>query len=122
MASSPLGSDRGLTRLESALVSALIIVVLAVAAVTLLRALAADTQVTFIAHAQPTPSAEPQSVRVTAAGTVDLPRYAPALDFSAVRSKARYQCADPVHYRLLGGQTVSARKKCVLRSTKAGHP
>lgn len=145
-------SDQGLTRLESALATYLLIAVLAVAAVTLVRSFSApatssgqavDARAVAVAQA-------PVSVSVAAPGTIargpgastkarkdrcpnlrgvqpagfdcSLPVLVPALDLSAVRVKAPYQCADPENYRLVKGQSVQRNKKCVLKSVTAGRP
>ena len=150
MGSSPLGTDRGLTRLESTLGTVLVVVVLAVAAVTLIRTY--STTLPGQASAQGSVQVEdaPVAVSVAAAGTIatppkpekrartdacpdlpgrqpagfdcTLPLFVPALDLSAVRVKAPYQCADPENYRLVDGQAVQKDKRCVLKTAKAGQP
>lgn len=150
MGSSPLGTDRGLTRLESTLVTALVIVVLAVAALTLVRTYTTTLPGQTTAQVPVQVEEAPVSVSVAAAGTVatpptpqkpdrkdacpdlrgrqpagfdcTLPLYVPALDLSTVRVKAPYQCADPENYRLVNGQEVQKNKTCVLKTAKAGQP
>ena len=150
MGTSPLRSERGLTRLESSLITSLVIVVLAVAAVTLVRSYVGTQAGQVSARGSVQASEAPVPVSVAAAGTIAtetdpasgvredacpglrgsqrrgfdcaLPMFAPALDLSAVPVKGRYQCADPIHYRLVNGQSVQSNKKCVLKATKAGPP
>lgn len=149
-------SDRGLTRLESAIVMSVVIVGLLVGAGALIR-----TYATTVSDPGQ-PSAEvalppvvdlpdaPVTVAVPAAGTIAQPRassttagkdacsdlrgvqppgfdctlplFVPALDLSAVREKAPYQCADPENYRLVKGQAIQSDKKCVLKTARAVRP
>ena len=155
-------SDRGLTRLESAIVMSVVIVGLLVGAGALIRdytTTVRDTGQTSAEVASPLvldlpdppvfdlPGA-PVTVAVPAAGTVaqppgsakatgkdacpdlrgkqpagfdcTLPLIVPALDLSAVREKAPYQCADAENYRLVKGQTVQRDKKCILKTATVG--
>lgn len=145
-------SDKGLTRLESAVMTSLLIVGLAVGAVFLFRAYPNGlTGGTLNAQGgsagQITTADAPTQVNVVAPGTIavppgekrsrrdacpdlrgrqpagfdcSLPLYVPALDLSAVRVKARFQCPDADNYRLVKGQTVQPDKKCILKTAEAG--
>lgn len=147
MTFSPSRSDKGLTRLESAVLTSLLIIGLAVGAVFFLRAYPNGLTGGIVAQdgatAQAASGNAPLRVNVVAPGTIEvpsgdrrsrrdacpdlrgrqpagfdcsLPLHTAALDLSAVRTKARYQCPDRVNYRLVKGQTVQPDKQCVLKT------
>lgn len=153
MGCAPIRTDAGMTRLESALVTYLLIAGLVIGAGMLYRANAfggLDASLAPVSGSVPEAGDAPLTVSVASPGRIaqspgsgraerrdecaglpgrqqpgfdcSLPLYVRALDFSAVRIKARYQCADSENYQLVHGQRVESGKRCVLTSAREGRP
>ena len=141
-------SDRGRTRLESSILTTLVIVGLLVVLGLMIRPYITSVAASAPAAAQDAPVAAegPQQVSVVAPGTIalpgtvadgsdacpdlrgtqpegfdcTLPLYVRALDLTATRPAAPYACPDPENYRLVRGQKVEKNKRCVLKTASAG--